>query len=227
MWCALALWVRVDVASLRVCSGLQERLRHKRFTKTMTANIHKVIYSSTSPPKKTDPKQPTDPLEVQKMIGKQSLVLRRIPYIDCERKLRRISTLIYERAAQRLPWTLPKLLPSLPPYELREAQGKGLGLFATRNIAFGEVVLVERPILVSPQVTILSEGMSLESTDEMLWNDLESEARRGLMALKNVKGPEISFLHGLYATNAYSLSLEGVDEAYGGICLSMSRINHR
>ena len=38
--------------------------------------------------------------------------------------------------------------PSCPPFIIRESPGKGRGLFATRNIKEGQVIIDEHPLLI-------------------------------------------------------------------------------
>jgi len=121
---------------------------------------------------------------------------------------------------------LPALLPSpQPSYELREAPGKGLGLFAQRSIAAGELILVERPLLFTP-LWMPPGGRSVELYN-VLWSRLDPQAQATVMSLKNVKNIHTPRFMGIIGTNGLQMKLNGGSERYGGVFPVTSRINHR
>lgn len=80
------------------------------------------------------------------------------------------------------PTSLPR--PTNPiPYEVRAAPGMGLGLYATRNIRSGELVIAERPLLlVSPMMGLEGRGhipatASLEEYKQVLLAEKEQVLR--------------------------------------------------
>ncbi|EJF61803.1 SET domain-containing protein [Dichomitus squalens LYAD-421 SS1] len=124
----------------------------------------------------------------------------------------------------------PIALRLTPRYHISDAGEGGLGLFATTNIARGELVLRERPLIVYPQMLPfystrpagqqypeLERAMELMSTDKQ-------EAFFGLM---NAQQEEPSLVKGIIDTNAlYVGSLPGAPHQYAGVCEHISRINH-
>jgi len=117
------------------------------------------------------------------------------------------------------------LLSTPPPsYELREAPGKGLGLFAKRQILEGELIIVERPLLFYASSTI---GVRPVALYDELWHRIEPKTQAIVMSLVNVKDSHIPKFMGIIGTNSFQISLQGGSERYGGLFSIASRINHR
>ncbi|KAF7296016.1 Aldehyde dehydrogenase [Mycena kentingensis (nom. inval.)] len=79
------------------------------------------------------------------------------------------------------PHPLPRQPYSKPAFRLAEAPGKGLGLFSTRAFKQGDVILVERPLLVTPRII---NGVAYLPpdydgyTEEQAFQYLQHEAQR-------------------------------------------------
>jgi hypothetical protein len=139
--------------------------------------------------------------------------------------------------------------PSSVVYEIKPTHSHGLGMFATRDLKQGELVLRERPLLVSPtayQVTIGSgvpsgstpqerqkKALAMETSkalriifDRMLPNNKESLMALHMTSDRSADDP----VHAKNATNAFKVDLAGRDpdgSHYSALCKEMSRINHR
>lgn len=133
----------------------------------------------------------------------------------------------YNIVHKMLPSLLPALLPPLkrpPAYAIRDIPGKGKGVIATRDISLGEIVVVERPVLICPAMvygdaTMLLEEYAEKSMNREDWDKLDN--------LANVHGDDRSKLDGIVVTNAFIIKLKGGKESYGGVFLELSRLNHR
>jgi len=124
----------------------------------------------------------------------------------------------------------------------------GEGLFARRNIKRGDIILAERPLLVSPramggsvggieshytekqikQIMILEFEKLLEFAIGRFPNEIQAEYK----ALHNAHtGDGSGPLLGVVRSNGYSIGnlYDGDDKTavYGAVCKIGSRINHR
>lgn len=115
---------------------------------------------------------------------------------------------------------------------LRATGGKGLGMFARRDIPAGGLILVERPVVVSPSVIRLHEPLS--EVYSSLFNRLSPSTYRELMNLANGAPPkECSTVEGIMRTNALGIELEVPDipnpehPVHHALFLNTSRCNHR
>ena len=60
-----------------------------------------------------------------------------------------------------------------PAYEVKPSEGKGLGLFATRDIAPGELILAEKPLFTAPDAKHISATLSqLSEEQKKAYNEL-------------------------------------------------------
>jgi len=168
---------------------------------------------------------PNDEAEIA-IIGLQKPIVFSIPSIQADGRKTNIIAAAYEGVRRNLKSApLPVLLPTPPPsYELRDALGKGLGLFAKQNIAAGELILVERPVFFYPSLII---GANPVAIYEEIWNSLSPHARIAIKSLKNVKDRHVPSFMGTTGTNAFGISPPGGKEKYGGLFVVASRINHR
>ena len=69
--------------------------------------------------------------------------------------------------------------PSCPPFTIRESPGKGRGLFATRRIKEGQVILEEYPLLV------LREGMSISEFRSDYFPSIDEETKSKIFKLND------------------------------------------
>ncbi|KAF4577219.1 hypothetical protein EYR36_005206 [Pleurotus pulmonarius] len=131
--------------------------------------------------------------------------------------------------------------PASCPYRIVEIPSKGLGMVAARDLHFGELIISERPLMITPQRTIHSikwmdsatprqkqEAVYFESEKihKVALERMEPEDKEAYMQLYNShkhdgSGPIV----GISRTNAYGVfALQG--DEYGGVFKDASRINH-
>ncbi|KAF8995742.1 hypothetical protein BDQ17DRAFT_1330356 [Cyathus striatus] len=112
--------------------------------------------------------------------------------------------------------------PTLPifndaPYEIKGAEAMGLGVFATRDIYPGELILIDRPLLTIPEQVPLGY---CEKVLQFMLGRMTEVNRKAFMQLsnvhlynENVEGP----LSGIFLTNAFTASEhnhEGRNQTY-------------
>ncbi|PPQ89261.1 hypothetical protein CVT25_001345 [Psilocybe cyanescens] len=136
----------------------------------------------------------------------------------------------------------PALIPLLPnplPYAHRpidnpnfrvlQTAHKGAGLFAARDIAAGELIIVEHPVLILPT------GRFPAAIYDELGNRLPEKRRRELLAMANSRSKDEceSPVEGIVRTNALMLELDPMGkiseekkEIYGGVYPTINRANH-
>ena len=134
-------------------------------------------------------------------------------------------------------------------FEVRSTPDMGEGVFAKRNIKRGDLILAERPLLVSPRaIYSLPQGSTpdhytpqqyqqvmmfeYESLLEKTTGRMSSENQADFRALHNAHtGDRSGPLLGIIRTNGYGIGglYDGSNETarYGAICKIGSRINHR
>lgn len=106
-------------------------------------------------------------------------------------------------------------------------------MIATRDIQRGEVILTERPILMTPhrmpKYNPMDPWKDMEEIPLRMLYVLDQKDRERVVQLHNCKsldhyGP----LGGIFATNALSLCFDGsrVCDQYAALCLTISFINH-
>jgi hypothetical protein len=127
---------------------------------------------------------------------------------------------------------------ALPPalrgaYRISAVRGKGLGMFAARDIPARAVIVCENPVIVLPAITPAS-GMSKEEMCQMLFDRLDPPERDRALSLANCKPAEVcGKKEGIIRTNGIGLELPvpdtptAPDPTHSGIFLDMSRCNHR
>ncbi|RDX42811.1 SET domain-containing protein [Lentinus brumalis] len=108
-------------------------------------------------------------------------------------------------------------------------EGAGLGMVATVDIAAGEVIVRERPLLLAPRAFSAPKGR--EHATNIIVNAAQSlhpENKRLFYALKNVKGNTVpSAEEGLVNTNAFGCGpFPAYHGRYGGVARDASRANH-
>ncbi|KAF8513962.1 hypothetical protein JB92DRAFT_2811742 [Gautieria morchelliformis] len=173
--------------------------------------------------------------EFNALKGTTHYVLRRQRYTDESGTTRIIGGLYYPAGLAALPTSFPRSLPTpRPSYEIRDAPGKGLGVFATRNIAFGEIIVVERPLIVMPLLLLCSPGRTeaerkenTQLTIAALVASLNPDDRRTFFSLSNCKKTlDLGEIFGIIMTNAIKLPVPCVPETYACVCPTISRVNH-
>ncbi|KDQ11523.1 hypothetical protein BOTBODRAFT_67895 [Botryobasidium botryosum FD-172 SS1] len=98
----------------------------------------------------------------------------------------------------------------------------GLGMFATTDFAAGDIILDERPLLVTIQrLSAGSLGLLKEIVAQM-----PERSRTAYLGLANVKGNTCAPEVGILRTNAFGVDLPGCDETYAAVYEHASRCNH-
>ncbi|THV07612.1 SET domain-containing protein [Dendrothele bispora CBS 962.96] len=152
------------------------------------------------------------------------------------------------------PEAIPRPDPARPlPYTIAESPGKGTGMFAARDIEWGELILAERPMLVIPTTFRAVGGIicppdftkdqvqqaymnAIESTMETLVNRMPMEYQEAYKKLWNChendgSGP----LFGIARTNGFGIgdydeptdpAFPDTKNGYSGTFKNLSRINH-
>jgi len=130
------------------------------------------------------------------------------------------------------PFARPARSAPLYTFEIAHAGKKGVGMFAKRDIAPGDLILTEHPLIVVPYVIGLKKPLS--EVYGALFDRLEPEKCRELMSLANSKSvEECSLLEGIVRTNAIGIQLEVPQvmhpelNTHRAIFLNTSRCNHR
>lgn len=160
---------------------------------------------------------------------RQRILFTGIPYIDHNNNKKTIVSAVYNVVHDALPTLLP---PSpRPAYELRDVPGKGKGMIATRDIDPGELVIVERPILISPRL-MMNENLNPSSSfrayaerkmsqeDRVKFYDLANALRDTTVLNWD------SEFNGIIHTNGFGVDWQEGKEKYTGIFIELSRFNH-
>lgn len=98
------------------------------------------------------------------------------------------------------------------PYEVKPSPGQGLGMFATRDIAVGELIVAENPLVVASPFNCLSVVESLPAAQKSTF-----------YALTDFHTPNSPTPSGIMRTHALPL---GPDSIRGGIFPDICRVNH-
>lgn len=113
-------------------------------------------------------------------------------------------------------WNVP---PPPPPAEhcfyIKAVEGKGQGMFASRPIVKGELIIEERPLYVSRlQPDEASDG----SFELAAIEHLAPSTREKFLSLSNAQDPHIHRLPGILLTNLFAIDFdyESSDEHLGG-----------
>lgn len=121
-------------------------------------------------------------------------------------------------------------------FNIVDIPGRGKGMRATRNIVRGETIIRETPVFLAPLYFALpktrdyTDDVGFKMYDTMLeigMDKLKPEDKARIMELYNCH--EEKYPHtGRFKTNAVGCTFEGATlKSYGGICPTISRVNHR
>ncbi|KAF8516572.1 hypothetical protein BU17DRAFT_76629 [Hysterangium stoloniferum] len=141
-----------------------------------------------------------------------------------------ISTLLHPSMVPLLPPTPPAVpFPEDPSFEIKQTPYKGAGMFSTRDIAAGELILAEHPVIILPNKPIPYD----DAYDE-LELQLPVSQREEMLTLTNCRPYEEchTSVEGIARTNALALQFKFPEEMkdqgreYGGIFLKINRCNH-
>jgi hypothetical protein len=140
---------------------------------------------------------------------------------------------VYSQSVRKLlPRELKPVLesgPLSPTYEIKDAPGKGRGLFAKYDIQMGEAIVVERPMLVFPNMEHASgmETATRRSLLMQLLGKLSKEDISLLSALSNCR-PAYPDALGAIFSNAITIALPGGSrDHHAALFPTASLINHR
>ncbi|KAK0485898.1 hypothetical protein IW261DRAFT_1452639 [Armillaria novae-zelandiae] len=139
--------------------------------------------------------------------------------------------------------------PDTPAHCISESPGKGLGIFATRKVTAGALILAERALMIAPAGVRGSPGIfekysaeqarqtvlfEWEKQLEVAYKRMPEEHQKAFIALYNSHTQDGSGpIMGVMRTNAYGLGsrledkwLGAVGAAYTGVFNELSRLNH-
>jgi len=128
-------------------------------------------------------------------------------------------------------WKKPGPLPPAPlPFRIQESPEKGLGMFAARPIKVGELIMLERPVIVTRTRLGVSQEQKL-NTDIFhgaALSGLPSALRASIMSLNNCYGSKKGQINGTLLTNFLALEISDAPDpdSYVGLFLALSRVNH-
>ncbi|KAJ5823351.1 hypothetical protein N7447_005691 [Penicillium robsamsonii] len=108
---------------------------------------------------------------------------------------------------------------NLPPYEVQLVPGKGQGLVARFNIGKGQLIISEKPLFTTSNVT---SAITTEKQIATELRKLQKDAQRQFLSLHN-NFPGKQPFSGIVRTNALPC---GPESRIGGIYPTISRINH-
>ncbi|TLD18200.1 hypothetical protein PspLS_10509 [Pyricularia sp. CBS 133598] len=119
---------------------------------------------------------------------------------------------------------LPRMEPRDPaPYVVVDIPGKGKGVVANTNIAKGELLFRERPVLVETMARPKYVGVKHQSKLlERAWARLPSSERDAVLGLSHHSSGHV--LRGIMDSNTFGMTLDGVP--HSGLFPRISRINH-
>ena len=128
----------------------------------------------------------------------------------------------------------PPARPSSPCYRVAASTGKGLGLFAQRDIAPGELILEERPVFVAPlRLAVLPDQNENGVFDRNAVSGLSPASRAAIMALHNAFSQEESCdLSGILRTNTIPIDVTPNSDpiprlpSFVGCFPTIARVNH-
>ncbi|KAJ7032708.1 hypothetical protein C8F04DRAFT_881486, partial [Mycena alexandri] len=127
-------------------------------------------------------------------------------------------------------WNVPVPSPAVdPPFVIREIGDKGLGMFATRRIPRGEVIVAERPILVShPRLSVHADQK--HAFYESALAGLSAGAQKAISTLRNAhrETPDVGRIRGIILTNALAAQFphDSTHTRYSALFAQLCRANH-
>ncbi|KAF8584456.1 SET domain-containing protein [Ramaria rubella] len=189
------------------------------------------ILRSSVRPELADGKIDNEEARARADIPGNDLRIAHIPYDNPDGTGHFVAGAFYGFLRETLPRYLPDLLPqSICSYEIRDSPGKGRGLFATRDIQFGQLIVDERPSIITPTTFVFPAGSDVTAEEfyKIILDYLTKDDTKIVLSLANSKGPKLPFLAGIMATNAIEIDLKGGTDSgvYGGLFPTISRANH-
>ncbi|KAK7033235.1 SET domain-containing protein [Favolaschia claudopus] len=116
-----------------------------------------------------------------------------------------------------------------PPFIVRSSGSKGLGMFASRAITRGELIMRERPIYVAhPSLSILPDQKHSFFISALA--GLSPASRNALMLLRNAQPetPDVGMVRGILLTNALAAKITHLPNAplFPSVFPTICRANH-
>ncbi|TFK45062.1 hypothetical protein BDQ12DRAFT_674044 [Crucibulum laeve] len=120
-----------------------------------------------------------------------------------------------------------------PCFELKQTASKGVGMFATRSISPGELIVVENPVAILPNKPLTFNCTAYDELEALILDDRRAEMLTLTNCQDRTKCP--SDVEGIARTNALNIILKMPVESrewsaeerhYGGIFLKIPRCNH-
>ncbi|KAJ7502834.1 hypothetical protein B0H11DRAFT_1853932 [Mycena galericulata] len=126
-------------------------------------------------------------------------------------------------------WKKPPLVPQPdPPFVLKQSSDKGIRMVARRSISKGELIAIERPLVVSRTDVAIAEDQSTTGVFyRAALSGLSPAARKAFMSLHNCFGSEEEPILGTLLTNYQTVVIPEVPESeYSGLFPTLCRANH-
>ncbi|KAK7680319.1 hypothetical protein QCA50_016559 [Cerrena zonata] len=124
----------------------------------------------------------------------------------------------------------PLIVPDPPRYKITPIPGAGMGMTATVDIDVGDLIVVERPLIISTQVVAaMGDLPSLHPKEfqRMLVERLNKQSYEDFFALHNCKGYTRENFTGIIDTNSIGIgNIPGYNGQCAAVCKLISRANH-
>ncbi len=124
----------------------------------------------------------------------------------------------------------PLETPFYTTYTISDVPGAGKGMFATKDLASGDLILRERPVVVIPEIipTVNGDASHASQFITLAVQNVPPKKKEAFLQLHDCKNfPDK--VKGIIDTNAMNVGrLPGPFEgSFAGVALGLSRINHR
>jgi len=111
-------------------------------------------------------------------------------------------------------------------YRIEEVGPEGKGVVAARDFRVGDLILLERPAVLLPNLIPGFGTAELQGLLDKMLARLPEDVRNGYMTLSNCY-PEYGALRGALRTNCIGVKFPGNDVMYHAVAIDLSRCNHR
>ncbi|KAG5640963.1 hypothetical protein DXG03_006524 [Asterophora parasitica] len=118
-------------------------------------------------------------------------------------------------------------------FEIKSAGAhKGLGMFATRAIPTGALILVEHPAIITPANVHFPSSEARDEAYRALFDALPDHRSEELRTMTNCRPEDVTHEEGISRTNGTAVELGHPDEIeveareYGAVFLTINRSNH-
>lgn len=122
------------------------------------------------------------------------------------------------------PWPSP---PLDPPFVIQDSGEKGLGMFARRPIARGELIMLERPVYVA-QRTLEVHSDQKKAFYPAALAGLSPAAQASITSLRNAQpaSDDVGHVRGVVLTNALAAKMPHTAEPFPALFPHLCRANH-